>query len=214
MIRGYIQRLPLIAILRGISPDEVESIGGALVEAGFAIIEVPLNSPAPFDSIRRLADAFGANTLVGAGTVMTADDVMRVEEAGGRLIVMPHGDPAVVIAAKAGGLACCPGVTTPTEGFAALANGADALKLFPAELVAPTVIRAMRSVFPADTLMFPVGGITADNMEPFVQAGASGFGLGSALYKRGDSASTVAAHAASFVAAWHRAAAAASARVT
>lgn len=204
-MREYIQRLPLIAILRGITPEEVVSVGTALVQAGFAIIEVPLNSPRPFDSIRLLADAFGANTLVGAGTVMSADDVQRVEDAGGRLIVMPHSDPDIIRAAKEAGMACCPGVATPTEGFAALANGADALKLFPAELVTPPAVRAMRSVFPSETLMFPVGGITPDNMESYVRAGASGFGLGSALYNRGDSATVVAAHAAAFVTAWHRA---------
>ena len=206
MIREYMQRLPLIAILRGITPDDVVSVGDALVKAGFAIIEVPLNSPEPFESIRRLADAFGATTLVGAGTVMSAEDVKRVEDAGGRLIVMPHSDADVVRAAKAGGLACCPGVATPTEGFAALANGADALKLFPSDLVTPPVLRAMRSVFPADTLMLPVGGISRDNMESYVRAGASGFGLGTALYKRGDDASVVAARAVTFVDAWHRAA--------
>ena len=204
-MRDYLQRLPLIAILRGVTPEEVVPIGDALVQAGFAIIEVPLNSPQPFDSIRRLADAFGANTLVGAGTVMSADDVKRVADAGGQLVVMPHGDAEVVRSAKSHGLLCCPGIVTPTEWFAALANGADALKLFPAELVSPSVLRAMRSVFPADTLLLPVGGITPDSMAPFARAGASGFGLGSALYKRGDTANTVAEHAAAFVAAWHRA---------
>lgn len=202
VIRDYVERLPLIAILRGVEPEEVVSIGEALVSAGFAIIEVPLNSPRPFESIRLLADACGATTLVGAGTVLAVDDVHRVEESGGRLIVMPHSDPAVIRAAKERGLVCCPGIATPTEGFAALANGADALKLFPAELVAPPVIRAMRSVFPADTLMFPVGGITMHTMEPFITAGASGFGLGSSLYNRGDGASVVGGRAAGLAAVW------------
>ncbi len=204
MIRDFLQRLPLIAILRGVSPEEIGDVGDALVKAGFAIIEIPLNSPRPFDSIRRLADTFGADTLVGAGTVMTVDDVDRVADAGGRLIVMPHGDSTIIRAAKARGMACCPGVATPTEGFAALASGADALKLFPAELVSPSVLRAMRSVFPADTLMFPVGGITPNTMAAFLKAGASGFGLGSALYSRGDHAASVAAKAAAFVSAWQR----------
>jgi 2-dehydro-3-deoxyphosphogalactonate aldolase len=142
--------------------------------------------------------------------VMSGDDVQRVADAGGRLIVMPHSDAEVVCSAKSHGLLCCPGIVTPTEGFAALANGADALKLFPAELVSPSALRAMRSVFPADTLLLPVGGITPETMDPYTSAGASGFGLGSALYKRGDIASTVATHAAAFVAAWHRAAGVAS----
>ncbi len=206
MMREYLDRLPLIAILRGVTPDEVVPIAEALVSAGFAIIEIPLNSPRPCESIRLVQDAVGKSTLVGAGTVMSADDVSRVADAGGRLIVMPHSDPAVIRAAKDQKLACCPGVVTPTEGFAALASGADGLKLFPAELVSPSVVKAMRSVFPAETRLFPVGGITPDNLEPYVRAGASGFGLGSALYNRGDTANTVAAHAAAFVAAWRRAA--------
>ena len=204
MMQEYLDRLPLMAILRGITPDDVVPIGEALVHAGFSIIEVPLNSPNPYESIRRLQRAFGKHTLVGAGTVMSPDEVERVVDAGGRLIVMPHSDPAVIRAAKARDLACCPGVVTPTEGFAALANGADALKLFPAELVSPSVVKAMRSVFPAETRLFPVGGIAPDNMEAYLRAGADGFGLGSALYKRGDAANSVAANAAAFVAAWHR----------
>ncbi|MDQ2668651.1 MAG: 2-dehydro-3-deoxy-6-phosphogalactonate aldolase [Gemmatimonadota bacterium] len=206
MIQPYLDRLPLIAILRGITPDEVVDVGGVLVAAGFAIIEIPLNSPSPCESIRLLQDAFGTTTLIGAGTVMNAGDVARVVDAGGRLIVMPHSDPTVMRAAKERGMLCVPGVVTPTEGFAALANGADGLKLFPAELVSTSVVKAMRSVFPADARLFPVGGITADAMEPYVRAGATGFGLGSALYKRGDTATVVAEHAAAFVFAWHRAA--------
>jgi len=204
MIQAYLDRLPLIAILRGVEPDEVVGIGETLVSAGFAIIEIPLNSPTPYDSIRRLEDAFGATTLIGAGTVMSADDVGRVVDAGGRLIVMPHSDPTVIRAARERGLACVPGVVTPTEGFAALANGADGLKLFPAELVSPAAVRAMRSVFPADARLFPVGGISPDNMQEYVRSGASGFGLGSALYKRGNDANIVAANAAAFVASWRR----------
>jgi 2-dehydro-3-deoxyphosphogalactonate aldolase len=204
MLQPYLDRLPLVAILRGVTPEEVVAIGRSLVDAGFAIIEVPLNSPRPLESVRLLSDAFGDLALVGAGTVMSAEQVRQVADAGGRLIVMPHGDPVVVRAAKAMGLACVPGVATPTEGFAALANGADALKLFPAELLTPSVLKAMCSVFPPGTRFLPVGGITPDTMTEYVAAGASGFGLGSALYKRGDDESRVAANARAFVAAWQR----------
>jgi len=204
MIQPYLDRLPLVAILRGVAPEEVVAIGHALVDAGFTVIEVPLNSPRPLESIALLNEAFGESVLVGAGTVMSAEQVRHVADAGGRLIVMPHGDASVVRAAKAMGLACVPGVATPSEGFAALANGADALKLFPAELLSPAVLRAMRSVFPEETRFLPVGGITPGRMAEYVAAGASGFGLGSALYKRGDDATIVAANAREFVSAWHR----------
>jgi 2-dehydro-3-deoxyphosphogalactonate aldolase len=147
-LQPYLARLPLVAILRGVRPEEVLPIGQALVEAGFAIIEVPLNSPRPLDSIGILAREFGADALIGAGTVTTPAQVAEVAQAGGRLIVMPHGDPAVIRAAKAGGLLCAPGIATPTEGFAALAAGADALKLFPAELLTPRVLKALRSSSP------------------------------------------------------------------
>ena len=204
MIDRCLERLPLIAILRGVTPAEVVPIGCALVEAGFAIIEVPLNSPEPLASMRRLRDALDDEVLVGAGTVTAASQVREVAEAGGRLIVMPHGDPAVVRAAKHAGLHCIPGIATPTEGFAALANGADALKLFPAELLTPRVLRALRSVFPRETRLLPVGGITPETMGDYVAAGADGFGLGSALYARGDAVETAAAKARHFVAAWRR----------
>jgi 2-dehydro-3-deoxyphosphogalactonate aldolase len=176
----------------------------SVVYAGFAIIEVPLNSPEPVESIRRLRDALGDDTLVGAGTVMTAQQVRDIVDAGGRLIVMPHSDAGVIRAAKATDCVCIPGIATPTEGFAALATGADALKLFPAELLTPKVLGAMRSVFPPTTRFFPVGGITTASMSEYVAAGASGFGLGSALYRRGDTTETVAANAKAFVAAWAR----------
>lgn len=202
--RDYLARLPLIAILRGVTPEEVAPIGAALVEAGFAIIEVPLNSPHPLESIAVLARTLGDVALVGAGTVMTPGQVAEVAAAGGRLIVMPHGDAAVIRAARLAGLACTPGIATPTEGFAALAAGADALKLFPAELLAPPVLKAMRAVFPPDTLFLPVGGITPDNMGGFLRAGAAGFGLGSALYKPGAGAEEVARNARAFVTAWRR----------
>lgn len=202
MIQSYLDRLPLVAILRGVEPNEVVSIAEALVAAGFAIIEVPLNSPTPLDSIARLYDAFGDDILIGAGTVMTATQVQEVAHTGGRLIVMPHGDADVIRAAKAARMICIPGVATATEGFAALANGADGLKLFPAELLAPNVLGAFRSVFPPATRFFPVGGITPGTMSEYVAAGATGFGLGSALYRRGDSAEQVAVSAHAFVDAW------------
>ena len=201
MFRSHLERLPLIAILRGLRPEEAVPVGEALVRAGFAIIEVPLNSPRPLESIRRLQEAFGDRALIGAGTVTSPAAVAEVAAAGGRLIVMPHSDPAVVRAAKQAGLFCAPGVATPTEGFAALANGADALKLFPAEALGPAVLRAWRSVFPAGTAFLPVGGITPEGMAPFLEAGAAGFGLGSALYRPGDAPEQVAARAAAFVAA-------------
>jgi 2-dehydro-3-deoxyphosphogalactonate aldolase len=199
--RSFIERFPLVAILRGVRPDEAVQIGETLVAAGFCVIEVPLNSPQPFESIRRLRAALPAGCLVGAGTVMLPADVAQLASAGGRLVVMPHSDPAVIRAAKAAGMYCTPGVATPTEGFAALANGADALKLFPAEMLGPAVVRAWRSVFARDTLLLPVGGITPDSLAPFVAAGASGFGLGSALYKPGATPEDVAANAAALRAA-------------
>jgi 2-dehydro-3-deoxyphosphogalactonate aldolase len=193
---------PLVAILRGVQPDEVGAIGTALYETGFRLIEVPLNSPDPYRSIRQLRDVLPADAEVGAGTVLEVAAVARVAEAGGGLIVMPHGDAEVIRAAKAAHLGCVPGVATPTEAFAALRAGADALKMFPAEQLGASVVKAWRAVIEPRIALLPVGGITPENMTPFVQAGASGFGLGSALYRPGDSASHVARAAARFVAAW------------
>ncbi|MBB2201241.1 2-dehydro-3-deoxy-6-phosphogalactonate aldolase [Gluconacetobacter tumulisoli] len=190
---------PLVAILRGVTPDEVLAVGDALVGAGFRIIEVPMNSPHPLRSIRLLQDRFGDNVLIGAGTVTSPDMVAQVAETGGRLIVMPHGDVAVIRAARAAGLYCTPGVATPTEGFAALAAGATALKMFPAEQLGPPTLAAWRSVFPAGTRFIPVGGVTPDTMGPFLDAGAAGFGLGSALYRAGRSAREVGVAARQFV---------------
>ena len=204
LLQSFLDRLPLVAILRGVTPEEVVAVGDALVDAGFAIVEVPLNSPRPLESIERLNAKFGDEILVGAGTVTSPAQVKEIAAAGGRLIVMPHGDGDVVRAAKGAGLVCIPGVATPTEGFAALANGADALKLFPAEMLPPTVLKAMRSVFPKTTRFLPVGGITPDTMAGYVAAGAAGFGLGSALYAKGDSVDKVAAKARAFVDAWRR----------
>jgi 2-dehydro-3-deoxyphosphogalactonate aldolase len=202
--RQHLEPLPLVAILRGLKPEEAVAIGHALFEAGFRVIEVPLNSPRPMESITLLSREFGDRALVGAGTVMTPGQVEEIAAAGGRLIVMPHGDPAVIRAAKQHGLFCAPGIATPTEGFSALAAGADALKLFPAEMIGPKVLKAMRSVFPKDTLFLPVGGIAPDTMAPFLDAGADGFGLGSALYKPGSTAEEVARNARAFAEAWAR----------
>ena len=194
--------LPLVAILRGITPDEAEAVASALHGAGFRLIEVPLNSPQPFDSIARIRRALPDDTLVGAGTVLNLDDVQRLADAGGELVVMPHADTAVIRAAKAAGLLCVPGVATPTEAFAALAAGADALKLFPAEMITPAVVKAMRAVLPRQMRLLPVGGITPEGMGSYVQAGANGFGLGSALYAPQTPAAEVAKRARRFVDAW------------
>lgn len=204
-MHAYLDPLPLIAILRGLTPAEAPAIGDALFDAGFRVLEVPLNSPDPLASIAALATRFGGRALVGAGTVLQPAQVAEVAAAGGRLIVMPHADGAVIRAAKAAGLACVLGVATPTEAFAALAAGADALKLFPAELLTPPVLKALRAVLPRELKLLPVGGITPQNLPAYVAAGASGFGLGSALYKPGDTAPQVADHARAFVAAWRAA---------
>jgi 2-dehydro-3-deoxyphosphogalactonate aldolase len=204
LIDRFLDRLPLIAILRGVTPEDVVAVSDVLIEAGFAIVEVPLNSPRPLESIQRLQARFGEEILLGAGTVTSPAQVREVAESGGRLVVMPHSDAEVVRAARAAELVCIPGIATPTEGFAALSNGADALKLFPAELLTPTVLKAIRSVFPSATRFIPVGGITPDAMASYVAAGATGFGLGSALYRRGDDAKRVAANARDFVSAWKR----------
>jgi 2-dehydro-3-deoxyphosphogalactonate aldolase len=194
--------LPLVAILRGVSPIEASEIGAALFEAGFRVLEVPLNSPDPFRSIERLAKDFAGDAVVGAGTVLAADDVRLVGRAGGRLVVMPHADERVIAAAKDAGLWCMPGVATPTEAFAALAAGADALKLFPAEALPPSVVKAWRAVLPEDVRLLPVGGINPANMAAYVEAGAGGFGIGSALYKPGLGAGEVGERAGAFVEAW------------
>jgi 2-dehydro-3-deoxyphosphogalactonate aldolase len=203
MLNPWLTPLPLVAILRGLTPGESIPVGHALVDAGFRMLEVPLNSPQPLDSIARLAETLGDDVLVGAGTVMSTTDVEAIAAAGGRLIVMPHADAAVIRAAKAAGLLCVPGVATPTEAFAALAAGADGLKLFPAEQAAPAVLKAWRAVLPRDVPVLPVGGITPDNMAPWVAAGARGFGIGSALYAPGSSLDDTAARARAFAQAWH-----------
>ncbi|HEV2675679.1 MAG TPA: 2-dehydro-3-deoxy-6-phosphogalactonate aldolase [Aliidongia sp.] len=199
-LKTALARCPLVAILRGITPDEVAPIGAALIDAGFAIIEVPLNSPDPFASIARLAHQFGDLALIGAGTVLTPTQVNDVNAAGGRLIVMPHADTDVIRAAKAARMVALPGFATPTEAFAAIQAGADGLKLFPAEANPPNVLKAMKAVLPPDVPILPVGGITPDRMAAYYQAGATGFGLGSALYKPGDTAREVAVAASKFIA--------------
>jgi 2-dehydro-3-deoxyphosphogalactonate aldolase len=200
-LRDALTRCPLVAILRGVHPDECVAIGESLVEAGFTIVEVPLNSPDPLVSIERLATALGARALVGAGTVIDPAHVAAIAGAGGRLVVMPHADPAVVAQAKTHGLDALPGFATPTEAFALLRAGADGLKLFPAEANPPAVLKAMRAVLPPNVPVLPVGSITVDNMSAYWQAGANGFGLGSALYRAGASADQVRRAAEQFVAA-------------
>ncbi len=191
-------QLPLIAILRGLTPAEAPAIGHALVSSGFAIIEVPLNSPEPLKSIAALTEQF-PQTLIGAGTVLNVQQVKDVHAAGGRLVVAPNFNPAVVAQALALNMVVLPGVATPTEAFAALDAGAHGLKLFPAEMISPATVKALRAVLPKDAALMPVGGITPDNMAAYRTAGASGFGLGSALYARGCSAEQVRSAAQNFV---------------
>ncbi|MDB5524577.1 MAG: 4-hydroxy-tetrahydrodipicolinate synthase [Rhizobium sp.] len=197
-----LKECPLIAVLRWIPPSEVESIVETLIEAGFRLIEVPLNSPEPFVSIERAARRFGSHALIGAGTVMSPEQVGRVGDAGGQIIVMPHADVAVIRAAKQQGLACFPGVATPTEGFAALGAGADGLKVFPAEAISPAVLKAWRAVFAMDIPLLPTGGISPQSMQAWVDAGASGFGTGGGLYAPGRSVAEVRERADALVAAW------------
>ena len=196
-----LQTLPLVAILRGLRPDEALPVGQALVSTGWTLIEVPLNSPQPLDSIAALADAL-PQALVGAGTVLTPEDVRNVQAAGGQLIVSPNYDPAVVREAARLGLVCLPGVMTASEAFAALQAGATGLKLFPAEMIAPAVVKALRAVLPRDTVVLPVGGISPANMRAYMAAGASGFGIGSALYKPGTTAEAARQNAIEFIAAY------------
>ena len=194
-------RLPLVAILRGLHPLEALAVGQVLVDAGWDLIEVPLNSPQPLQSIATLRKAF-PQALVGAGTVLTPEDVRQVQAAGGELIVSPNFNPAVVAEAVRLGMVCLPGVMTASEAFAALAAGASGLKIFPAEMITPQVLKALRAVLPAETLVLPVGGISPLNMPAFRAAGANGFGIGSALFKPGMTPAQVAESAATFEAAW------------
>lgn len=196
------EELPLIAILRGLVPEQAIAVGRELIDAGFRILEVPLNSPRPFDSIALLAETYGSKALVGAGTVLTPSDVGRVKDANGRIVVMPHADPVVIREAKRQHLACTPGVATPTEAFRALDAGADALKLFPAEALPPAVVKAWLAVLPKGTRLIPVGGITPETMSPYRAAGAAGFGLGSALFRPDLPVEEVGRNARAFADAW------------
>ncbi|MAA65145.1 MAG: 2-dehydro-3-deoxy-6-phosphogalactonate aldolase [Alteromonadaceae bacterium] len=194
--------LPLIAILRGVKPTEVISIVSALVESGFRLIEVPLNSPDPFASIAALTERFGDQAFIGAGTVTRVEQVQSLKDAGGQLMVMPHSDVEVIRAGVAAGMTVIPGFMTPTEAFSALAAGAHALKLFPADLVGVAGLKAMRSILPPDVAIAPTGGISPENLGDYHQAGAQGFGLGSALYRPGMQADDVKVNAQAFVQAW------------
>ena len=199
--RAHLAACPLIAIIRGITPEDAEAVGGALIDAGLRIIEVPLNSPRPFDSIAILAKAFGGRATIGAGTVLDAVDVARVRDAGGVLTVSPNTSLPVIAATVAAGMVAAPGFFTPSEAFAALGAGAHAIKLFPAEAASPAVIKALLAVLPPETDVIVVGGVAPDTMAPWRAAGARGFGLGSGVYRPGDNAATVGAKARAYVAA-------------
>lgn len=195
LFRSYFAQCPLIVILRGILPDEAVAIGDELYVAGIRIIEVPLNSPQPLDTIGRLANLFGDRALIGAGTVLNAEDVAKVADAGGRLIVSPSSQVEVIQATICRSLVSCPGYFTPSEAFQALNAGAHALKLFPAEAAPPAVLKSHRAVLPPDASVIVVGGVTPETMRPDLQAGADGFGLGSGVYRSGFSAGAVGAKA-------------------
>ena len=199
LLLRYLGECPLVAIIRGVRPDEVEDIGQAIYDGGIRIIEVPLNSPEPLNSIERLAKRFGEQMLVGAGTVLDPADVRRVTDAGGRIIVSPNTNPAVISAAAAAGMIASPGYFTPSEAFTALGAGAHALKLFPAEAATPDVLKAQKAVIPKDVPILIVGGIRPDNMRPWLEAGATGFGLGGGLYKAGQPAEETARKARAYV---------------
>lgn len=194
----------IVAILRGLKPEEAVAIGQALIDAGIVALEVPLNSPDPLKTIAILAEAFGTRALVGAGTVLSVADVEGVAAAGGRLIVSPNCDPAVIGAAKARGLTCLPGVFTASEAFSALAAGADGLKIFPASVMGPGGIAALRAVLPPATLVYGVGGIGADAFRAYRAAGCDGFGIGGSLYKPGATAEAVGRAARDLCEAWSR----------
>jgi 2-dehydro-3-deoxyphosphogalactonate aldolase len=200
LLYRYLDECPLVAIVRGITPAEVEAVGDAIYEGGIRVIEVPLNSPDPLNSIEKLAHRFGDRMLVGAGTVLTAADVGRVQQAGGRIIVSPDTNIEVIAASAAAGLVASPGYFTPSEAFLAIRAGATALKLFPAEGATPDLLRAQLAVLPRDLPVMVVGGIKPDNMGPWLEAGATGFGLGGGLYKPGASPAETLAKSRAYVA--------------
>ncbi len=202
--RDALKTLPLVAILRGIRPSEALAVGEMLMEAGFKIVEVPLNSPDPFDSIKLLVQSLGPRAIVGAGTVLTVPDVETLKAVGGQICISPNANPAVIRRAKALGLISFPAFFTPTEAFSAIEAGADAIKLFPAELAGTTGLKAMKAVLPKTVPVFPVGGVNPDNMQDFIEAGAAGFGIGSAVFKPGDTPETVYKKAKAFVDGWQR----------
>jgi len=199
-LRQFMDQCPLVGIIRGVTPGDVEAVGDALFEAGIRIIEVPLNSPDPLKSIEILAAKFGDRALVGGGTVLRAGDVANVRASGGRLIVSPNTNRDVIAATASEGLVSMPGFFTPSEAFAAIDAGATALKLFPAEGASPAVLKAQLAVIPREVPIFAVGGISPDNMQPWIGAGASGFGLGGGLYTSGQSAAETAERARAYVA--------------
>jgi 2-dehydro-3-deoxyphosphogalactonate aldolase len=198
---SHFAQCPLIAIIRGVTPDEAVDIGGALIEGGIRIIEVPLNSPEPLKSIERLASRFGEQVSVGAGTVLNPEQVQQVRDAGGRLIVSPNMSPAVIRATAEAGMVSCPGIFTPTEAFTAIEAGAHTLKLFPAEAATPKVVKALRAVLPSDVSLVVVGGVGPDSIPSWLEAGANGFGLGSGLYKPGQNAADTLTKARAYAAA-------------
>ena len=200
LLHHYLDQCPLIAIIRGVAPDEAETIGQAIYDAGIRIIEVPLNSPNPIDSIHRLASKFGDSALIGGGTVLEPAQVGAVQAAGGRLIVSPNANVGVIGVTALAEMVSMPGYFTPSEAFSAIGAGATALKLFPAEAASPAVLKAQRAVIPADVPIFAVGGIRPDNMKPWLDAGADGFGLGGGLYQPGQSAPETAEKAKAYVA--------------
>ncbi len=193
---------PLVAILRGLRPDEALGVGEMLIQAGFKVLEVPLNSPDPFDSIKAMADAFKGRAIVGAGTVLKVADVERLAAAGGEICISPNTNVDVIQAAKAHGMISFPAFFTATEAFAAVDAGADALKLFPAELAGPKGLKALKAVLPKSVPVFPVGGITPENMTDYLDVGAKGFGIGTSVFKPGDTAEIVFRKARAFADAW------------
>lgn len=200
-VKAWLARCPLVAILRGVQPAEAESICSALERAGISMVEVPFNSPRPLESISILSRSYGSRMLIGAGTLTSPSEVDQVAAAGGRLIVTPHADTAIVRAAKQAGLLAVPGFFNPTEAFALLDAGADAIKLFPAEVLGPAMLRALRAVLPKSAMVIPVGGVGVDQVAPWMAAGAAGLGVGSSIYKPGDDAQVVEAKASALMAA-------------